>query len=533
MLRGFGPARDRLVAQLVEALGEMRPVAKLPINADTEQLTGGTDLPATLASGKRTLRPGLLERLHGGVAIVPMAERLEAGIAAQLAQAVDRGELALVLLDDGIEPDEAPPAALLERAAFHCDVSRADTLGFGLDAGETTSVRAPTVRQRKALAGSAAALGIASIRPILFGEQAARHHAVMCGAAKIDDEDLAAAVRLVLAPRATRMPAEQDETTSAQPPESTPDGGGENTTPPPSPEDLPLEDLLLAAAAASIPPHVLDLMQQGTLREGRGQAGRSGQKQKSARRGRPLGSRPGMPGQGRRLALVDTLRAAAPWQGLRRSMAGEEGSGRLHIRTGDLHIRRFEQRRESLTIFTVDASGSSALARLAEAKGAVELMLAQAHVKRSQVALIAFRKTGAEVLLAPTRSLTRARRALGALPGGGGTPLAAGLREALLMADSAQKRGLTPTIALLTDGKANVALDGEADRPRAAAEVAQWARAIALSGHLSVVIDIAPRPREEAAALASALRGTYLALPQARSAAMVEAIETVAAAHAR
>ncbi|UIP06914.1 VWA domain-containing protein [Erythrobacter sp. SDW2] len=533
VLRGFGPARDVLVDQVVARLAVARPVAKLPINADAELMAGGIDLPATLASGTRILRPGLLERLAGGVLLVPMAERLEPGIAAQLAQAVDRGELALLLLDDGIEPDEAPPPALLERAAFHCDLTRADTLEFAVEAGAAASVRAPTGRQRKALAGSAAALGIASIRPVLFAEQAARHHAAFRGAGKIEDGDLAAAVRLVLAPRATRMPKEPDQASPPPQPESALDESGESSTPPPSPEDLPLEDLLLAAAAASIPPHVLDLMQQGALREGRGQAGRSGQKQKSARRGRPLGSRPGMPGQGRRLALVDTLRAAAPWQGLRRAMAGGNDTGRLHIRTDDLHIRRFEQRRESLTIFVVDASGSSALARLAEAKGAVELMLAQAHVKRSQVALIAFRKSGAEVLLAPTRSLTRARRALGALPGGGGTPLAAGLREALVMADSAQKRGLTPTIALLTDGKANVTLDGEADRPRAAAEVEQWARAIALSGHLSVVIDIAPRPREEAAALAAVLRGTYLALPHARSAAMVEAIETVASAQGR
>lgn len=533
VLRGYGPARDVMVQQLTAAFARTRPVAKVPINADTEQLVGGIDLPATLASGTRIMRPGLLDRLHGGVAAVSMAERLIPGIAAQLAQAVDRGDLALVLLDDGIEPDEAPPQALLERAAFHCDMTRADTLDFSLDLCVAAAVDAPTRGERKALAGNAAALGIASMRAVLFAEQAARHHAALRGSTKVEDQDLAAAVRLVLAPRTTRMPVEDDQAVPPPPNEPAPGEGGESDTPPLSAEDVPLEDMLLAAAAASIPPHVLDLMQQGALREGRGQAGRSGQKQKSARRGRPLGSRPGMPGQGRRLALVDTLRAAAPWQGMRRAMAGADDTGRLHIRIDDLHIRRFEQRRESLTIFAVDASGSSALARLAEAKGAVELMLGQAHVKRSQVALVAFRKTGAEVLLGPTRSLTRARRALGALPGGGGTPLAAGLREALMMADSAQKRGLTPTIALLTDGKANVAMDGMADRPRAMAEVEQWARAIAVAGYLSIVIDIAPRPREEAAALAAALRGTYLALPQARSAAMVEAIETVASAQGR
>jgi magnesium chelatase subunit D len=154
-------------------------------------------------------------------------------------------------------------------------------------------------------------------------------------------------------------------------------------------------------------------------------------------------------------------------------------------------------------------------------------MLAQAYVKRSQVALIAFRQSGAELLLPPTRSLTRARRALSALPGGGGTPLAAGLITASELAHGAAKRGQTPLIALLTDGKGNVQLDGAAGRDAAMAEAAAAARAIAQSGQASIVIDISPRPRAEAAELAATLGGRYLPLPQAHSAAMVAAIESV------
>ncbi len=163
-------------------------------------------------------------------------------------------------------------------------------------------------------------------------------------------------------------------------------------------------------------------------------------------------------------------------------------------------------------MFAVDASGSSAFARLGEAKGAVELLLAEAYARRDHVALVAFRGTGAEVLLPPTRSLVQTKRRLAALPGGGATPLAAGLRAALGVAAAGAARGMTPTLVLLTDGRANVALDGSVDRAAAAADALALART-ARTGAL--VIDTGARPERALATLAAALGAPYVPLPKA------------------
>ncbi|MFN3618966.1 magnesium chelatase subunit D [Sphingorhabdus sp.] len=529
ILRGDSPIRDKMVSDARAAIARRGPVIKIPSNVDADRLLGGLDLTATLSAGKGIMRSGLLNEAAGGVVILPMAERSAANVAAHIAQAMDEGDLAVILLDDGAEPDEMPPAILMERAAFHCDLSalRPCAAHDWPDAKAMSTVASLSNEQLHAIAVTALALGVNSVRPLIFANLAARAHAALHGRADVIDADIAAAGRLILSPRATQVPQmeppppepEQDDTA----PDNEPDNSEENR----NIEDIDLDDIVLDAAAAAIPKHILDQIDLATRRGGKGTAGKSGQKQKSAQRGRPMSARPGTPGNGKRLALIDSLRTAAPWQKLRRQAARAGDNRKIHIRTSDLRVRHFEQRSETLTIFAVDASGSSALSRLAEAKGAVEMMLAQAYVKRSQVALIAFRQNAAEILLPPTRSLTRARRALAALPGGGGTPLAAGLLAAGQLAETATRAGQTPLIAVLTDGKGNVAMDGTANRTVAMEEAHQAARNLSMLGISSIVIDISPRPREEAAELAAALNGRYLPLPQAQSAAMVAAIESL------
>ncbi len=517
ILRGGGELRDAVIDELRRILPAAAPLRRLPLHIDDERLSGGIDLTATLATGRPVRQAGLLAEAEGGVLIVPLAERLSAERAARIAAALDGGaRFVVVALDDGAD-DERVPAALAERVAFHLELDAAPSIGgVPVDAQPCDKLsadgRAASGEQDlAAIANTAAALGIGSARAPLLALKAARAAAALAGRDAVTEADLILAARRVLAPRATQLPT----AAPAQPEPPAPDeGDGADRD---SANPTPLEDVVLAAALAALPADVLARIADGRGR-GASRAQGAGERRKSKLRGRPLGARTGQPGGGARLALIDTLRAAAPWQRVR----GRER--RILIRRDDLRIRRFETRAEALTIFAVDASGSSALARLAEAKGAVELLLAEAYVKRAQVALVAFRGSSAELLLPPTRSLARARRALAELPGGGGTPLAAGLNAAREMAEAAKARGRTPFMVVLTDGRANIAVDGRAVRAAAAADADAAARAIGAAGIATAFVDISAKPRPEGAALAAAMRARYLPLPRADAAAMHAAI---------
>jgi magnesium chelatase subunit D len=300
VLRGPGPGREAMVAFAAQPVPRL---IRIPATIDTDRLLGGIDLSATLAAGRSVRRPGLLAEAAGGVLLIPMAERLAPGIAAHVAQAMDGGTVGAILLDDGAAADEVPPALLAERAAFLCDVAdeRDFAEGHYSQACPHTSVAPISEEQRRALAVTALALGIASLRPLLFAQAAARAHAALHGRRQCADEDVAAAVRLVLAPRATQLP--QLDPPLPNPDPSPPDhAADDHDGESPLGEDRDLDDILLEAAAAAIPAHLLDQLAGSARRGSKGQAGKAGQKQQSALRGRPLAARAGMPGHGRRLA---------------------------------------------------------------------------------------------------------------------------------------------------------------------------------------------------------------------------------------
>jgi magnesium chelatase subunit D len=533
--------RGHFIAAIRAMMRPDMPVRKIPPSIDDDRLLGGLDLAATLRSGRPVLARGVLAECDGGVIMIPSAERMSASLAARLGAALDGGgivieregltervacSLGLLLLDEGIGADEGAPAALLDRLALHTEIDGLSDLGsmpFDRETIEAARDRVQYVhvdeRMMGALAEAADVFGVDSSRAWTFALRVARIHAALNGRMAVAAEDAGVAARLVLAPRATIIPAAQQEDETPPPPE---DNKEQSETDNAEQTDAERE-MVLEAVRAAIPPGLLERLGQPNVSRTRSlNGGRSANLRASLRRGRPAGTRAGDLKPGVRLNLVETLKAAAPWQRLR---GGGSGS-RVQVRRDDFRIVRFKQPSETLTIFLVDASGSSAFHRLAEAKGAVELLLADCYVRRDQVALLAFRGQGADLLLPPTRSLTRAKRSLAELPAGGATPLATGLDQACLTGQLAIRRGQTPLLVILTDGRGNIARDGGSGRERAEADALAAARNLRSSGISALLIDTSQQPHPASRRLAEEMHARYLPLPRADAATLSHAVRS-------
>ena len=202
------------------------------------------------------------------------------------------------------------------------------------------------------------------------------------------------------------------------------------------------------------------------------------------------------------LALVDTLRAAAPYQRLRaatkmeqeklstQSQQLEHQSSKglsIVVKPQDYRRKAREKRVGAYQLFVVDASGSMAARHRMEAtKAAILSLLRDSYIHRDSVGLIAFRKESAEVLLPFTRSVERAERLLASMPTGGKTPLAHGLRMAYTMCVRLLRAHREERIQIIciTDGRAT---SGDSEDP--VAESKQWARILGTLPVDCIVID--------------------------------------------
>lgn len=577
----FGPIRDAWFAFLDTQIAPGVHFQKIPLQIKDEQLLGGLDLEVTLQYGKPVYSTGLLAKSHGGFIVLPMAERVSPYTIAHILQVVDRGEVrhpqnmaeltpcafGMIALDEGIAPDESMHPRLAEHMAFEV---RLDQLALNdcTDSLEITPTVIAEAKKRlpgiecdasfiESLLQSAATFGVDSIRAGLFVVRAAKAMAALRNQNAVTEDEVVDAARLVLTHRATRIPSSReeqgpdeslDDTNSAddaEPPneeqskseqdpqeQDDPNQNGDGDTDAnepkqnmeqPSRDDL--EELLIEAIKAGIPANALAQLntELGRANSKQGSKGQFGQLQKNANSGRPAESWRGLPKGGKRLDLLKTIRAAVPWQTMRQAESKtklptvNKQRSRIQIRADDLHVKRYQQRQGVVTIFLVDVSGSSATQRLAEAKGAVEQLLADCYIRRDEVAMIALRGRSADVVLPPTRSLVRAKRNLAALPGGGGTPLATGFAAVNEMALSIRRKGMTPLIVVMTDGVANVTLEGVGGRERAHQDALHTARQLRAAGHAILFIDTASAPQALAEALAKEMAAQYLPLPYINS----------------
>ena len=557
---GHAPLREQVLERLAHVLGSesssFEPWLRVPLGISEDRLLGGLDLGATLASGRPVAARGLLAEADGKVMLFPLADQLPPARVAELCAVIDRGVLVVaregvsetiatrfgvIALDESESGEQGCPGPLSDRLLLHVTLPPVSVLRGAIDRFELAdpetlaaararldAVVVPDVMVERACA-IAEAFGVTSIRAIGGTVRVARALCALFAEVEVDQDVLAVAARLVLAPRATRLPAPSETERDAEPET---DQAPEDSTGDDADRDSDGDDeksaalgadteVMLEAIAAAVPADVLAVISEGAGRGSAPRQGRAGEEAKAGARGRPAGVRAGAPRRGERLAVVETLRAAAPWQGVRgRGSAAD----RVQVRADDFRVVRRRARRPTLTIFVVDASGSAAVQRLAEAKGAVEHLLAECYVRRDEVAVVAFRGTEAEILLPPTRSLLRARRSISGLPGGGGTPLAAGLLAANRIAEEALRQGTSPLLVLLTDGRANVTLAGAGDRRAAQDELSTLARRLAKHGVGAVVIDTSRRPGAAAETLARDLGARYRPLPVADAVAVSAAV---------
>lgn len=543
VVEGVAPEIAGLLQDMLASrMSQPAQVHRMPVSITDDRLIGGLDLAATLAMGRPVAEPGLLARADGGVLVVPMAERLNGRAAAQLARTLDTGEvqterdgisirtrtsIAMLAFADPDEPGEELPSGLSDRIAFAVSlygVSPARLLPAALtpEVVEVARKRLGRVGVHndviEALISAALQLGIGSIRAPGFCLAAARGIAALSGRDEVSEADARLAAELVYASRARRLPPAED----APPPDP---GEQRDNTEAPSPVPDALTEILVDAVSVRV---TLDLAARDRSKRPSPRqepaSGKSGDRFESGTRGSRVSSRPGNPRRQGTLDLLATFRAAAPWQTIRTRTSPNIA---IAVRSEDFRLKRYSRRSEAVVIFAVDASGSAAMHRLSEAKGAVELLLSGCYARRESVALIAFRKEGADLLLPPTRSLTRVKRSLSRLPGGGGTPLAAGIAAAARLAQIERRRRRAPYVVILSDGQGNVALDGSTGRERAAEDARDMARRIKALAEPVLFFDISRRPSQEAQAISQEMGAIYRPLPVADARRVSDSVRTL------
>ncbi|GJN22909.1 hypothetical protein PR202_gb10517 [Eleusine coracana subsp. coracana] len=527
-----------------------------------DRLIGSVDVEASVRSGTTVFQPGLLAEAHRGVLYVDEINLLDEGISNLLLNVLTEG--VNIVEREGISfrhpckplliatynPEEGSVREhLLDRIAINLSADLPMSFDDRVAAVDiATQFQESSKKVFKMVEEETEEARTQGHRAELYASRVAKCLAAMEGREKVE---------LVILPRSILSDNPQDQQQEQPPP----------PPPPPPPQDqdssedkdeeeeeddqeddeeeneqqdqqIP-EEFIFDAEGGLVDDKLLFFAQQAQRR--RGKAGRAKNVIFSEDRGRYI--KPMLPkGPVRRLAVDATLRAAAPYQKLRREKERDKAT-KVFVEKTDMRAKRMARKAGALVIFVVDASGSMALNRMQNAKGAALKLLAESYTSRDQVAIIPFRGDYAEVLLPPSRSIAMARKRLEKLPCGGGSPLAHGLSTAVRVGLNAEKSGDVGRIMIvaITDGRANVSLKRSTDPEAAAAsdaprpssqelkdEILEVAGKIYKAGMSLLVIDTENKfvSTGFAKEIARVAQGKYYYLPNASDAVISAATKT-------
>ena len=378
-------------------------------------------------------------------------------------------------------------------------------------------------RELDYLIASSEMFSISNMHTIFCTLKVAKAICAYKGEKRVSREDINLAISLSMIHKAKQIPEFQQEE-KAKSAEN--ERLGDNDESKANNSELNSEDkkMLIDALKIFLPNNLIEsLLSKNSQTISVTESAGSGERNNNFSAGRPIPSISRKYSSDKRIDLMGTLTRAIPWQKIRSSSFTK--NRKIIIYPQDIMIKRFEKQSERLLIFLVDASGSNAIGRLAEAKGAIEILLSDAYAKRDNVALISFSGLKADPLLLPTKSLVTAKKKLSSLPGGGATPLAKGLLEAFKMADAARSRSIKPIIILLSDGRGNITLDGLGDRVKAIEDTTYIASLIKRNAINNIFIDTSRRKTPMADELAKELNGHYFQLPMANSSSISKAVQ--------
>jgi len=524
------------------------PFVTLPLGATEDRVIGTLDLEQALKGGSRVFKPGLLAAAHRGILYIDEVNLLPDHLVDVLLDAAAMGINAVQR--EGLSVTHPARFTLIGTMNLEEGDLRPQLLDrFGLmvevTAPRDKTLRSEVVRRRIAFEANPTAYAaawmqeqqelrhrlttaqqllskvilddalldlishlccefeVASLRADIVMHKAARALAALEGRLQVTPQDVRGAAELVLPHRRRRKPFEQpgldkdqlDELMqqALQPPDQGESGAedSEQENDQDSGESQNEQQVFAAASAGNVRKIEVDAVAN------RYASGKRSTVQ-DAPRGRVVRVVPDQNPSS--LAVGATLRSAA----LR-------GSDDFRVTKSDLHQQVRAGKNANLILFVVDASGSMAAQRRMEAvKGAVLSLLTDAYQQRDEVAVISFRGESAQLLLSPTRSVDLAEQNLRELPTGGRTPLPHALSVAL---ETLAKTGMPPLLVLLTDGKANVALNVGNDPWQ---ESLRFAALLAERGVPALVLDTETGYLRlgKARQLAQALGAEYLTLEE-------------------